>query len=115
MVSLFCLLSERVSSRPLDYPVSHQFCPFRRNYFAQWAVVLPLEITAAGITVQYWEKAAAVPIAVWITVFWVGESTNSLLQLEINQSSLSCFSLAIIAVNVFGTLGYAEEEFCKPA
>ncbi|GAA5892691.1 uncharacterized protein JCM6883_007441 [Sporobolomyces salmoneus] len=59
------------------------------NYFAQWAVVLPLEITAAGITVQYWEKAAAVPIAVWITVFWV----------------------AIIAVNVFGTLGYAEEEF----
>ncbi|GAA5836294.1 hypothetical protein JCM3766R1_003482 [Sporobolomyces carnicolor] len=59
------------------------------NYFAQWAVVLPLEITAAGITVQYWERAAAVPIAVWITVFWV----------------------AIIAVNVFGTLGYAEEEF----
>ncbi|GAA5883838.1 hypothetical protein JCM16303_007406 [Sporobolomyces ruberrimus] len=59
------------------------------NYFAQWAVVLPLEITAAGITVQYWEKAASVPIAVWITVFWV----------------------AIIAVNVFGTLGYAEEEF----
>ncbi|GAA5953491.1 hypothetical protein JCM3765_005051 [Sporobolomyces pararoseus] len=59
------------------------------NYFAQWAVVLPLEITAAGITVQYWERAAAVPIAVWITVFYV----------------------AIIAVNVFGTLGYAEEEF----
>ncbi|GAA5846736.1 hypothetical protein JCM5353_006676 [Sporobolomyces roseus] len=59
------------------------------NYFAQWAVVLPLEITAAGITVQYWEAAANVPIAVWITVFWV----------------------AIIAVNVFGTLGYAEEEF----
>ncbi|GAA6058864.1 hypothetical protein JCM10212_002808 [Sporobolomyces blumeae] len=59
------------------------------NYFAQWAVVLPLEITAAGITVQYWEKAASVPIAVWITVFWV----------------------AIIIVNLFGTLGYAEEEF----
>lgn len=47
-------------------------CHFR-NYFAQWAVVLPLEITAAGITVQYWEKAASVPIAVWITVFWVGK------------------------------------------
>ncbi|GAA5975183.1 hypothetical protein JCM11641_004384 [Rhodosporidiobolus odoratus] len=59
------------------------------NYFAQWAVVLPVEITAAGITVQYWDKAAAVPIAAWITVFWI----------------------AIIAVNVFGTLGYAEEEF----
>ncbi|GAA5902306.1 hypothetical protein JCM6882_000497 [Rhodosporidiobolus microsporus] len=59
------------------------------NYFAQWAFVLPLEITAAGITVQYWEKAADVPIAVWMTVFWI----------------------AIILVNAFGTLGYAEEEF----
>ncbi|GAA6053852.1 hypothetical protein JCM3770_004749 [Rhodotorula araucariae] len=59
------------------------------NYWAQWAVVLPLEITAAGITVQYWEKAQSVPIAAWITIFWI----------------------AIIAVNVFGTLGYAEEEF----
>ncbi|GAA6058880.1 hypothetical protein JCM10212_002824 [Sporobolomyces blumeae] len=59
------------------------------NYFAQWAVVLPLEITAAGITMQYWEKAAAVPIGVWITVFW----------------------FAIILLNLFGTLGYAEEEF----
>ncbi|GAA6012029.1 hypothetical protein JCM10207_005102 [Rhodosporidiobolus poonsookiae] len=59
------------------------------NYFAQWAVVLPLEITAAGITVQYWEAAANVHIGVWMTVFWI----------------------AIILVNVFGTLGYAEEEF----
>ncbi|GAA5986989.1 hypothetical protein JCM10908_000981 [Rhodotorula pacifica] len=59
------------------------------NYFLQWFVVMPLEITAAGITVQYWERAAAVNIAVWITVFWV---------------------LFIIA-NIFGTLGYAEEEF----
>ncbi|GAA5952236.1 hypothetical protein JCM8115_003544 [Rhodotorula mucilaginosa] len=48
-----------------------------------------LEITAAGITVQYWEGAARVNIAVWITVFW----------------------LLFILVNVFGTLGYAEEEF----
>merc|ERR1711939_694126 len=40
------------------------------NYWAQWAVVLPLEITAAGITVQYWEGAQKVPIAAWITIFW---------------------------------------------
>ncbi|BGP15258.1 hypothetical protein JCM10213_001609 [Rhodosporidiobolus nylandii] len=59
------------------------------NYFAQWAVVLPLEITAAGITVQYWNAAANVPLAVWITIFWI----------------------AIILINLFGTLGYAEEEF----
>ncbi|KAL8283798.1 hypothetical protein RQP46_005230 [Phenoliferia psychrophenolica] len=59
------------------------------NYLLQWAVVLPLEITVAGITVQYWEKAAAVPIAAWITIFFV----------------------AIIIVNIFGAIGFAEEEF----
>ena len=39
------------------------------NYVFQWAVVLPLEITVAGTTVQYWTDK--VPIAGWITVFWV--------------------------------------------
>ncbi|KAJ3782560.1 APC amino acid permease [Lentinula aff. detonsa] len=57
------------------------------NYFLQWAVVLPLEITVAGTTVQYWTEK--VPIAVWITVFWV----------------------VIMIICLFGTLGYAEEEF----
>ncbi|KAF5390265.1 hypothetical protein D9757_002938 [Collybiopsis confluens] len=57
------------------------------NYFLQWAVVLPLEITVAGTTVNYWTDK--VPIAVWITVFWV----------------------VIMIVCLFGTLGYAEEEF----
>lgn len=58
-------------------------------YFLQWFATMPLEITAAGITVQYWDAAAKVDIAVWITVFWV----------------------LFIIVNIFGTLGYAEEEF----
>ncbi|KAF5367285.1 hypothetical protein D9615_010458 [Tricholomella constricta] len=57
------------------------------NYVFQWAVVLPLEITVAGTTVQYWK--ANVPIAAWITIFWA----------------------VIVIVSVFGTLGFAEEEF----
>lgn len=57
------------------------------NYVFQWAIVLPLELVVAGLTVNYWE--VDVSIAVWITVFWV----------------------AIIIVSVFGVLGYAEEEF----
>jgi len=57
------------------------------NYVFQWAIVLPLEITVAGLTVDYWQPG--VSLAVWITVFW----------------------LFIILVNVMGTLGYAEEEF----
>ena len=53
----------------------------------QWAIVLPLELTVCSFTVQYWNKD--ISVAVWITIFWV----------------------FIIIVNVFGTLGYAEEEF----
>jgi amino acid transporter len=59
------------------------------NYVFQWAIVLPLELVVAGLTVGYWPGAEGVSLAVWITVFWV----------------------FIILINVFGTLGYAEEEF----
>jgi len=59
------------------------------NYVFQWAIVLPLELTVAGFTVQYWEGAKAVNVGVFITVFYV----------------------FIILINIWGTLGYAEEEF----
>lgn len=57
------------------------------NYVFQWAIVLPLELVVASVTTQYWNKD--IDPAVWITIFLV----------------------AIIAINVFGVLGYAEEEF----
>ncbi|KAL7624698.1 Amino-acid permease inda1 [Parahypoxylon ruwenzoriense] len=57
------------------------------NYVLQWAVVVPLELTVCSISVAYWN--ADISPGVWITVFYV----------------------FIIIVNVFGTLGYAEEEF----
>ena len=48
---------------------------------------MPLELVVAGLTVNYW--GADVNVAIWITVFL----------------------LAVILINVFGVLGYAEEEF----
>ena len=57
------------------------------DYVFQWAIVLPLELVVAGFTVAYWN--ADINVGVWITVFLV----------------------AIIIINVFGVLGYAEEEF----
>lgn len=59
------------------------------NYVFQWAIVLPLEINVAALTLGYWEGAQSVHIGVWMFIFW----------------------FFIIAINVFGTLGYAEEEF----
>ncbi|PNS15306.1 Cationic amino acid transporter 1 [Sphaceloma murrayae] len=57
------------------------------NYCFQWAIILPLELVVAGLTVNYW--GVNVNIAIWITVFLI----------------------AVIIINVFGVLGYAEEEF----
>ncbi|KAJ8114848.1 hypothetical protein OPT61_g3364 [Boeremia exigua] len=59
------------------------------NYVFQWAIVLPLEINVASLTVGYWDNAKSLHIGVWMLIFW----------------------LFIIFINVFGTLGYAEEEF----
>ncbi|CAJ2510590.1 Uu.00g062150.m01.CDS01 [Anthostomella pinea] len=57
------------------------------NYVMQWAIVVPLELTVCAISISYWNDV--VSPGVWITVFFV----------------------FIIIVNIFGTLGYAEEEF----
>lgn len=59
------------------------------NYVFQWATVLPLELVAAAITMNFWDRDQTVPIAVYITIFF----------------------LLILLINVFGTLGFAEEEF----
>lgn len=57
------------------------------NYCFQWAIVLPLEITVAAECIKYW--STDVHVSVWITMFLV----------------------IILLINVFGVLGYGEEEF----
>ncbi|KAH8819255.1 amino acid permease/ SLC12A domain-containing protein [Xylogone sp. PMI_703] len=57
------------------------------NYVFQWAIVLPLELVVAGLTIGYWN--ADINVAVWISVFLV----------------------FIVVINIFGVIGYAEEEF----
>lgn len=59
------------------------------NYVFQWLIVLPLELTVAGFVCNYWEGARDVHIGWWIFIFWA----------------------AITILNVFGALGFAEEEF----
>jgi yeast amino acid transporter len=57
------------------------------NYAMQWLVVLPLELTAAGITIQYWNSN--VNVGVFITIFLV----------------------ALTLINIAGVRGYGEAEF----
>jgi len=57
------------------------------NYVMQWGAVLPFELVVAAMTVQYWRQD--VSPAIWVTLFLV----------------------LIIVINIFGVLGFAEEEF----
>ncbi|CAF1313020.1 unnamed protein product [Adineta ricciae] len=57
------------------------------NYALNWLVVMPLELTAAGLVVGYW--TTSVNIAVWISILLV----------------------ALLIVNLFGVRGYGEIEF----
>lgn len=55
----------------------------------QWLVVLPLEIIAASITIDFWDENHKYAHAIFVTIFLV----------------------AIVAVNMFGVKGYGEVEF----
>ncbi|CAI7678859.1 unnamed protein product [Penicillium pancosmium] len=57
------------------------------NYALQWLVVLPLEIVAASITIDYWSPG--ISNAAWVAIFWV----------------------MIVSINMFGVRGYGEAEF----
>jgi len=68
-----------------------RFC----SYAMQWLVVLPLEIVAASITIQYW--------------------THNKYSLETERSMtlgfVAIFLFVIISINLFGVRGYGEAEF----
>lgn len=49
--------------------------------------MLPLEIVAASITIDFWHST--VNKAVWVTIFWI----------------------LIVIINLFGVKGYGEAEF----
>lgn len=54
------------------------------EYAINWLVILPFEITAAGITISYWRDD--INIGVWIAVFL----------------------FALVVVQVFAVRGYGE-------
>ncbi|EGX88092.1 general amino-acid permease GAP1 [Cordyceps militaris CM01] len=57
------------------------------NYAIQWLSVLPLEIIAASLTIEYWNDS--VPRSVFVTGFL----------------------LVILTINMFGVKGYGEAEY----
>lgn len=60
---------------------------YNSSYAFQWLIVLPLEIVAASITINYWDES--IQRSIFVTVFLLG----------------------IICINLFGVKGYGEAEF----
>lgn len=58
------------------------------NYMLQWLVVLPLEIVAASITVEYWDTPD-----------------------RYKSGFVALFYVVIVIINFFGVKGYGEAEF----
>ena len=37
------------------------------NYVFQWAIVLPLELVVAGLTLRFWDEDESIHVAVWVS------------------------------------------------
>jgi amino acid transporter len=98
-IMLFCTV-QALGEMAVVFPVAGSFSAYSTrfldpawgfamgwNYAMQWLVVLPLEIVAAAITVNYWDSH--ISPAAWVAIF---------------------FSI-IVSINMFGVKGYGEAEF----
>lgn len=96
---MYCTV-QSLGELAITFPVSGSFVTFNSrfidpswgfamawNYALQWLVVFPLELVAAAIVVQYWNKD--INPAAFVAIFWA----------------------AIVVINFFGVKGYGEAEF----
>lgn len=96
---LFCTV-QALGEMAVMYPVSGAFAVYASrfidpawgfamgwNYGCQWLVVLPVELIAASITIDFWQSG--INNAAWVAIFYV----------------------LIMCINMFGVRGYGEAEF----
>ncbi|KAI9676217.1 MAG: glyceraldehyde-3-phosphate dehydrogenase 1 [Trizodia sp. TS-e1964] len=101
-VLVYCTV-QALGEMAVLFPVAGSFCAFSTrfldpawgfamgwNYAVGWLVVLPLEVEAAAITVDYW---------------------NPTFSSRYNAGWVAIFLFAIITINMFGVKGYGEAEF----
>lgn len=99
-IMLFCTV-HALGEMAVLFPVSGSFSAYSTrfldpawgfamgwNYALQWLVVLPLEIVAATLTIEFWNHG------------------------KINNDAwVSIFLVLILSINLFGVKGYGEAEF----
>lgn len=65
------------------------FASTARSSFSNWLIILPAELSACAILVNYWIDSTRVNNGVWITIALV----------------------VVVVINLFGSRGFGETEF----
>lgn len=74
------------------------------NYLAQWAVLLPLELCAASITIRYWNTVIN-PDA-WVSIFYVAIALANMLDVKsFSETEFVLSMVKILAIAGFTILG----------
>ncbi|CAH03100.1 histidine permease [Kluyveromyces lactis] len=74
------------------------------NYLAQWAILLPLELCAASITIRYWNKSIN-PDA-WVSIFYVAIAFANMLDVKsFGETEFVLSMVKILAIIGFTILG----------
>lgn len=98
--TMIYVMCQAMGELSVTFPVSGAFVTYNNrfldpswgfamswNYAMNWLVVLPLELVAASITVEYWNNS--INPAALVVIFYV----------------------VVIVINLFGAKGYGEAEF----
>ncbi|EGW35712.1 uncharacterized protein SPAPADRAFT_132936 [Spathaspora passalidarum NRRL Y-27907] len=98
-ISILCTI-QAMAELAVTFPISGSFNVYASrfidpsvgfavawNYFCQYLVLLPLELVAAAMTIQYWNSS--INPDVWVLIFYV----------------------VVVSINFFGVKGYGEAEF----
>jgi amino acid transporter len=78
-------------------------------YWFSWAITFALELTAAGIIIQYWD--ASLNIGIWIGVFWVIFTALNFLPVRAYGEIEFCFA----SIKVITILGFMIFAICVDA
>ena len=84
---MILMMTQALGELAVIYPVNGAFftysCRFINEswgfamgweYVILWLIVLPFELTAAGITISFWPGGAHINVGVWIAIFLVALS-----------------------------------------
>lgn len=80
-------------------------------YYWTWIVTYALELTVAGVIIQYWPGASHISIGVWVAIFWVVFTGVNFLPVR----SLGELEMYLSSIKVITIIGFIIFAICVNA